>query len=417
MKYVKIAIAVVLFLGAAAITVRGLKDQPPPAVEVQLAKVKKGNIVRTVAGAGKVEAATTVKISSNLSGDLLERNVKVGDRVTRGQVLGRIDAKKFVALAKQALAAESAAKADMQASQVDVDRTARELVRTQALHEKNMASQADVDTAKAASDQAQARLASARERLAQSAASYDEAQKNLAYCTLTSPIDGTVIETSREVGERVRGSDFSEDVVMTIAALSSMQVKIEVGEHEVVHLKLGQKAEISVDALEGQTYEGTVSEIAQKALVKNAGTESEVTSFPVTVALDTRPPGVLTGMNAEVRISAESRDDALIVPIQAVTVRPEKSLPDAVTAVETGTTLKAPKHTETLAKVVFVVDAQKKAHVRRVKTGISSDTEFEIVDGVQDGDQVVEGPYRTLAKELKDGDVIREQGGGAPGRS
>ncbi len=142
--------------------------------------------------------------------------------------------------------------------------------------------------------------------------------------TLTSPIDGNVIELSREVGERVRGSDFSEDVVMTIAALSAMEVKIEVGEHEVVHLKTGQPAEVTLDALEGESFQGSVVEIAQKALIKNPGTEAEVTTFPVTVALDSRPPGVLPGMSAEVRISAETHNDAVLVPIQAVTVRSEK---------------------------------------------------------------------------------------------
>ena len=122
-----------------------------------------------------------------------------------------------------------------------------------------------------------------------------DAQTNLSKTTLASPIDGTVIELTREVGERVRGSDFSEDVVMTIAALSTMEVKIEVGEHEVVHLEAGQHAELTVDALEGQTFEGSVVEIAQKAPIKNPGTESEVTTFPVTVALDTPAAGRAPG--------------------------------------------------------------------------------------------------------------------------
>ena len=112
-------------------------------------------------------------------------------------------------------------------------------------------------------------------------------------------------------------------------------------------------------------------------------------------------------MSAEVRIAAQSRPDAVLVPIQAVTVRAEKSLPDAPTAVEGGTSLTAKKRSETLAKVVFVVDGQSRAHVRRVKTGISSDTDFEIAEGLQEGEQIVEGPYRTLAKDMKDGDAIR----------
>lgn len=414
MKWWKAAIAFLLFASVVAITAGGLRNRPPPSQEVQLAKVKKGSISRVISGTGKVQAATTVKISSNLSGDLTELHVKSGDRVSKGQILARIDRRRFEAAMKQAQAGAAAARADMQVQQVEVERSNAEFGRVDALVKKGLASSAEADQLRAARDGALARLAAVSERHAQANAQRDEAAESLAKTTLYSPIDGTVIEVSREVGERVRGSDFSEDVVMTIAALAAMEVQIEVGEREVVHLKTGQQADIEVDALEGQTFEGTVVEIAQKANIKNAGTDQEVINFPVTVALATRPPGVLPGMSAEVRITAESRDDALIIPIQAVTVRAEKTLPDFKPEVEAGTSLTAKKRAETLAKVVFVVDGEKKAKVRRVKTGISSDTEFEVLEGLVEGDQVVEGPYRTLAKELKDGDTIRELGGGGP---
>ncbi len=409
MTWWKSAIAVVLFLGIAAITVGGLRQRPPPSVEVQFATAKKGNISRTITGAGKVEAVTTVKISSNLSGDLIQLLIKDGDRVTKGQILGQIDRKRFEAASKQALAAQSATRADAQVTQVEVERSTADYARVEGLVKKGLASSAELDKVKADRDGAIARLASARERHAQAAAAYEEAQTNLSKTTLISPIDGNVIEKNREVGERVRGSDFSEDVVMTLAALNSMEVKIEVGEHEVVYLKQGQKADISVDALEGQTFEGVVTEIAQKALIKNPGTEQEVTTFPIKVALTTRPPGVMPGMSAEVRIAAEMRNDAIVVPIQAVTVRSDKNLGDIPAPIEgTTTRLSAKKRTETLAKVVFVVDGEGKARPRRVRTGIASDTEMEIVEGLQEGDKIVEGPYRTLSKDLKEGDRVEE---------
>ncbi|QRN93409.1 efflux RND transporter periplasmic adaptor subunit [Archangium violaceum] len=414
MKWWKAAIAGGLFLGGAAITAGGLKDRPPPMVEAQVTKARKGSITRTITGAGKVQATTTVKISSSLSGDLMELLVKEGDRVTKGQVLGRIDRKRYEATVKQALAAQNAARSDMQVAQVEADRTTAELARVEELGKKGLASAAEVEQARAARDSAVARVSAAHQRLAQSSAVYDEAQTSLSKTTMLSPIDGNVIELSREVGERVRGSDLSEDVVMTIAALNIMEVKFEVGEHEVVHLKPGQPAEISVDALEGESYQGSVVEIAQKALIKNPGTEAEVTTFPVTVALNSRPPRVLPGMSAEVRISAETRDDTVLVPIQSVTVRPEKSLPDYKPAVEGGG-LSVARRAETLAKVVFVVDADNKVQVRRVRTGIASDTDLEILEGIQPEDKVVEGPYRTLSKELKHGDAIREPQQGGPG--
>lgn len=408
MTWWKGLIAAVLLLAVVGITVAGLRDRPPPATEVQVAKVRKGTISRVIIGAGKVEAATTVKISSNLSGDLVERPVELGDKVKKGQTLGRIDPRPFVAAAKQAQAAVSGARADVVTAQVEVDRTKLELGRVQGLASRGMASGAEVDKARSDHDSALARFSSSQQKYAGQLAVYEQAQTNLSRTTLASPIEGTVIELTREIGERVRGSDFSEDTVMTVAALNAMEVKIEVGEHEVVHLRNGQRAELSVDALEGQSFEGSVVEIAQKATIKNPGTESEVTTFPVKVALETRPPGVLPGMSSEVRITAETHDGALIVPIQAVTVRPDKSLPDSQPAGEVGTSLASRKHGETLAKIVFVVDAQNKAHARRVRTGIASDTDLEVLEGLKEGERVVEGPFRTVSKELKDGDPLKE---------
>lgn len=404
----------VLVAGVAAITAQGVRERPPPATEVQLTKAKKGPITRTVAGAGKVQAATTVKSSSSLSGDLIELNVKEGDQVTKGQVLGRIDRRRFEATVKQAQAAASAARGDIAAAQVDVARAEAEYGRVSGLVQKGLASQSELDKLTADRDGARARVLALQDRAAQAFARLDEAQNELLKTTLISPIDGTVIERSREIGERVRGSDFNEDVVMTIAALAAMEVKIEVGEHEVVHLRNGQKADVKVDALENQSFEGEVVEIAQKALIRNQGSEQETTNFPVTVALMVRPPGVLPGMSAEVRVKTDSRDSALTVPLQAVTVRPAKLLQDLHVDVEQGS-IAAPRTTEQFAKVVFVVDAERKVHLRRVHTGISSDTDVEVLDGLAEGDELVEGPYRTLAKDLKDGDRVelpKGQGGG-----
>ena len=417
MTWWKILIAALIVAAVGGITFAGLREKPPPATEVQFGKVKKGPITRTVTGAGKVEAATTVKISSNLSGDLTELPVKVGDTVKKGQVLAKLDKRRVEANVRQASASWSAAKSEMATVQVEIDRLTRELSRVSGLVEKGLASKAEEERANSDLASAKSRLASQADRAAQAAAVMEEAANNLAKTTLFSPIDGNVIEVTREVGERVRGSDFNEDVVMTLAALHAMEVKIEVGEHEVVHLMLGQKSDIKIDAFEGQTFEGTVVEIAQKALIRNPGTEQETTSFPVTVALVAKPDRVLPGMSAEVKVTAEERDSTLIVPVQAVTVRPEKSLSDTAANVE-GNKLAAPKKGETFAKVVFVVDADKKVHARRVKTGISSDTDIEILEGLAEGDEIIEGPYRTLAKDLKEGDLVEEQsaGGGKGGK-
>src|SRR5215471_14047498 len=179
MTWWKGLIAGVLLLAVVGITVAGLRDRPPPATEVQMAKVKKGTISRVIIGAGKVEASTTVKISSNLSGDLVERPVELGDKVKKGQVLGRIDPRPFVAAAKQAQASVSAARADVATAQVEVDRNRLELERVQGLAKRGMASGAEVDKAKADYNGAAARVGAAQQRYAGQVAALDQAQTNL----------------------------------------------------------------------------------------------------------------------------------------------------------------------------------------------------------------------------------------------
>lgn len=417
MTWWKGLIAAAITLSLVAVTVAGIRERPPPPTEVQKGQAKRGPITRTVTGAGKVQAATTVKISSNLSGDLIELGVKEGDRVTKGQVLGRLDRRRYEAGTKQAQSAVNASKSDVATAQVEVDRLTRELARVEALVEKGMASKAEFEKGQSDLQAAKARVTAFQDRSAQASAVLDESLNNLSKTVLLSPIDGTVIELTREVGERVRGSDFNEDVVMTLAALALMEVKIEVGEHEVVHLKQGQKSEIKVDALEGQTFEGAVVEIAQKALIRNPGTEQETTSFPVTVALTVRPLGVMPGMSAEVKIVADHRESAVVVPVQAVTVRPESMLQDnKPDSIEGGKQIVAAAKGEQFAKVVFVVGDDNKVQMRRVRTGIASDTDIEVIEGLKEGEHIVEGPYRTLAKDLKDGDLIEESKGGKGGR-
>jgi HlyD family secretion protein len=416
MSWWRALLALVFVGGLVAITVAGLKERPPPPVEVQVGSAKRAPITRTVTGAGKVQPATTVKISSSLSGDLVELNVKEGDQVTRGQVLGRLDRRRFEANVRQSQAAQNAAKSDVATAMVEVDRTSREYERVQGLALKGLSSQAEVESAQSALAGANARVTALKDRVNQQQAVLDEAQNNLQKTTLVSPIDGTVIECNREVGERVRGSDFNEDVVMSLAALASMEVKFEVGEHEVVHLAIGQKAEVKVDALDAQRFDGTVTEIAQKALIRAQGTEQETTSFPITVALTSRPPGVMPGMSAEVRITAEQRESAIIVPVQAVTVRPESSLAASAVQVEGKPMQPKGRAGEKFAKVVFVVGPDQKVSLRRVRTGIASDTDIEVLEGLAEGEKVVEGPYRTLAKDLKDGDTIEEKRQGEGGR-
>jgi HlyD family secretion protein len=362
-----------------------------------------------------------VKLSSNITGDLLELDVKEGDRVRKGQVLGRIDARRYAAQVSQQEAARSSAVADQQTQRVQVTQLEQELARVERLAATGNASPAEVEKARSELAGGRARVDAAAGRLAQADASLRAARHYFSLTTLTAPIDGVVTTREKQVGERVRGSDFSEDVILVISTLSQMEVKVEVGEQEVVYVKEGDTAEIEIDAFPERKFPAAVVEVARNATVKNQGTEGEVTTFFVRLALTEAVPDALPGMSAQARIATDTRDQAVAVPIQAVTVRPEREVvPGGPPASERPLPQpppapgKKPKR-EPLQKVVFVIQ-DGVARIRPVETGLASDTEIEITSGLSEGEKVVEGPYRILSRDLADGKPVTEEAAAGKGR-
>jgi len=416
MSWPKRLFALLFVLAIAGVVAASLKGKEEPPITVQAASARKGAITRIVTGGGKLEAATEVKLSSNITGDLVELSIREGDRVTRGQVLGRIDARRYSAQLAQAEGARNSAAADLQVARVRADSLAAELKRVAALAATQNASAAELDRSQADLDGARAQAGAAEQRLAQADAALREARHQFSLTTITSPMDGIVTQRLKQVGERVRGSDFSEDVLMVISTLSKMEVKVEVGEHEVVYVKEGDPAEVEIDALPEKKFKAQVVEVARNATVKNAGTEQEVTTFIVRMALTEPVPGALPGMSAQASVSTDTRQDAVVVPIQAVTVRQEKDLkpgtPQEAPAAPPPPGKKAKK--EAMRKVVFVM-ADGEAHVRAVETGLASDSEIEIVSGLKAGEKVIEGPYKILSRELSDGKKVKEEEAKKPG--
>lgn len=424
------AVAVVL-VGFA--TVQGLRPKPPPPVEVTTSVAKKGTVTRLVTAAGHLQARETVKVSSNVTGDLLSLSVAEGDKVRRGQVLGQIDKRLYETQVAQFRGALASAKANIEQIVVAIDQDKRDLARMKKLTDERLASTSDLEKAQTLLKTDEGRLAAQRELVAQNVGQLDTALYNLSRATLTAPIDGTVLELSHKVGERIRGSDFSEDVVMLMGGLSDMEVKAEVGEHEVVGIHTGDEATIEVDAIPDRQFKGHVVAVGKNAQIKNPGTDAEVTTFFVRVALDNPPPDALPGMSSAVSIATATHDNVVMVPIQSVTSREAKKkeqkaapregeikVADATTASTTtaaGTNgngngdppTKAATGKPKPVKVVFVVDKDGVAQMREVHTGIASRTDVEVLDGVNEGETVVDGPYRTLARELQEGQKVKPQ--------
>jgi len=418
MSWPRRIVAILFVLAVLGIVVASLRPRATPPVPVQIATARTGAITRKVTAAGKLQAATTVKVSSNISGDLLELPVKEGDRVAKGQLLARIESRRYAAQVKQQEALRASALAELAAERVVTERMEQDLGRAEQLARGGNASQAEVDRARADLRVERAKADPAQERIAQAEASLADARHLLGFATIYAPIDGIVVTRAKQVGERVRGSDFSEDPIVTIATLSSMEVKVEVGEHEVVYLHEGDKAEVEIDAFPDRKFPAQVIEVAKNANVKNAGTEAEVTTFTVRLALTGQSFGGLPGMSGQATISTDTHQNAIVVPIQAVTVRSLRELakkgagagPGALPSAPTAGALAKPGQPakkDPMRKIVFVVE-DGVAMVRPVETGLASEDEIEIVTGIKDGERLVEGPYRALSRDLKDGKPVRQ---------
>jgi HlyD family secretion protein len=410
MGWGKRSVAIAFALAVVALVVLSLRPRPPPPIGVQTTAARRSPITRKVVGAGKLQAATQVKLSSNVSGDLLELPVKEGDRVVKGQLIGRIDARRYVAQVRQQEANRATAAADHATAMVNVTRLQAELERVRRLAAGGNASAAELDKAVQELRAEQSRAVAAKERMAQADAQLAEARQLLSYTTLLSPIDGVVTSRQKQVGERVRGGELQEDPIVIIATLSNMEVKVEVGEHEVVYLREGDPAEVEIDAIPDKRWPAAVVEIAKNANVRNPNTEQEVTTFPVRLALTVPVPGALPGMSAQASIATETHADAVVVPLQAVTVRTEKELRDGPSARAPEAPplpgAAQPKRRESARKVVFVVE-KGVARLRPVETGLVGESDIEILEGLKEGETVVEGPYKVLARELAEGKTVR----------
>jgi HlyD family secretion protein len=394
------------------VAMSALKPHPTPPTKVQTAKAEKTSITRTVTAAGKLEPVHKVNVSSNITGTLIDLKVGIGSVVKKGEYLGQIDTSRYKAQLDQQSAQTQAAVSDVQRAQANLARLREDAERLKKLFDSGAGNAQDVAQAQAQIRIAEAELASANSRAQAVRGQLNEAQKTMDWATLIAPVDGTVLATNHVVGERIRGSDFAEDVVLVLGSLDEMEVRIEVGEHDVVYIKRHQLATIEVDALPDMPLQGEVIDSGRDAIVKNAGTDNEVTTFPVWVTLKSPPPTALAGMSAQVSIATETRKDVVAIPIQAVTVRaaPAATAPPSETTVSSpapsapSTPVGSPK--SKLEKVVFVVK-DGEVHKRKVTTGLSSESLVEITDGLVPGEEIVEGPYRILARQLDEGTHVQ----------
>ena len=410
---VKRIVIIVSVVGTLA-TVLGLNLGPKEKVKllVELEAAKLEPITQVVTASGKIRPETQVKVSADVGGYIRKLTVDDGEQVEKGQLLVEVDPEIYRAQVMAALAAEKTAQARVKLAEASLIRAKGEARRVRGLYKKDLTSAANLEKAQADLAIAQAEVDAAAGQLLQAQATLSRARKDLAKCTIMAPMSGTVIELLKELGERVSGGDFREDIIMTVADLSRMEVEVEVGERDVVLIHEKDPVEIEVDAYPGEKIPGTVSEIANAGVTRNQWTESEVTNFRVVVLVGESEKVLRPQMSATVSIKTAHKDNTLTVPIQSVTLRrpaefkegkpkPEGPRPPA--------SAKKPGFGGQPVEVVFVVE-DGRALAREVKTGLSSDTRIEILEGIEEGTKVVSGPFRALSKDLKHKDEVRTDG-------
>jgi len=379
-------------------------------VKVQTAKVTKGSIIAKVSGSAKIQPEVQIKISSKVSGQIMRLGVKEGDYVHRGDFLVQLDPEFYAAAKEQAQSTFDYAKAGYRKALNDYERS-------QKLFTDNLLSAAELDLTKSTYEQASASMAQAK-------AALDQAKDNLAKTTIVSPMDGTVSQLNKKEGEMAMGSQFTLDVIMVVADLTKMLAETEIDENDVVSVAVGDTAEIAVDAYTDSIFTGVVKEIANTGTTLGEGTQEEVTNFMVKVSMLEMPEAIRPSMSATVDILTDINHEALKIPIQCVTMRApkveepkskEKDEDDSeasdAEATEnseedtTGANEEMPPQNTKPVKVVFVVE-EGIAHQVEVEMGITSDTEWEVEGGLEEGQEVVSGSYRILSKQLKDGDEV-----------
>ncbi len=386
-----------LLIVLVALVIMGSKKEP--VVNVQVEKAQKRTVTQTVTATGKIQPEVQVVITPEVSGEITALPVKEGSKVKNGDLLMKIKPDIYAALRDRSAAELSSSKASL-------ERSLSEFKRANELYAKGLISKSELEQSstsyevmKAQYDQAEAAL--------------KQADENLRKTTIYSPMDGTISELKVEQGERVLGtSQFQGTNVMTVADLSKMEARVDVGENDVVLISLGDTTRIDVDAFPDRKMTGIVYQIGNSAKSKGLGTQEEVTNFEVRIRILDKDVIIRPGMSMTATIETETRKNVVTVPIQSVTTRSpnkekDKEKNETTDSDEMAANDSRIKHkTEKVKEVVFVVD-NNVAKTMEVKRGISDNDYTEIISGLDENKEIVSGSYKAINRELEDGSKVK----------
>ena len=440
-KWVLIGLGVLILLLVVGKLVKGNSNE---GIKVTAEKAQKRTITETVTASGKIYPEVEVKISPDISGEITELNVEEGDSVKKGQVLARIYADIYssqrdeaAARVAQSQATVANSQASLQALKAQLNQDKISYDRNKELYDQKVISKAELEQfeTKYATSQAQYNAAVQNIRSLQagtqsSRTSLEAANKNLGRTTLVAPMNGVISSLSVKKGERVAGNSFNVGTeMMRVANMSSMEVRVDVGENDIVKVSIGDSADVEVEAYNKRKFSGIVTQIAASTKTGTLTSTNDVTNYEVHIRLDPASYQDLTdpakpkkfpfrpGMNASADIKTKRKEGVISVPIASVAAR-VKGTDTNIEDKKKEQQKKADDNNndddnqkavsgDELEEVVFVVNADNKIQKKVVKTGIQDINYIEVISGLNEGEQIVTGPYNAISKTLKTGDKVK----------
>ncbi|MEA2235363.1 MAG: HlyD family secretion protein [Thermoanaerobaculia bacterium] len=393
----KIIIGVVVLVIAGVLTAGFVSRRGKDITPVTFGKVTRQDLTSKVSANGRIDAKRKVDLSANVMGQVVNLAVREGDVVKKDDFLLQIDQKQLAATARSADAALQAVFSDRDASKAMAVAAEQDFQRAQKNFDQKIIPRADLDRAQSSRDSARANVMALEQRISQARENLNAARDTLSKTTMRAPMAGIVTALPVEEGEvAVIGTmNNAGTVLMTIADMSVVEAVMEVDETDIPAVKVGQRATVTIDAYPNKTFPGLVTEVASSPIKRNGisgGGTTEAVNFEVKIQVENPPPGVRPGFSASADIITGTRPKALAIPIQALVVR-EKP----------GSGTGKPQDEEGL----FVV-SNGAVKFEKVITGLSGDSQIEIVSGAKEGSQIVTGPFRAL-REIKDGSKVKEQ--------
>ena len=392
----------ILLIGTLGIVLFYKDRSKEEGITVLSGKSTLGDITRVVTATGKIFPEIEVRISSEVAGEIIDIPVKDGMKVKKGDLLVRVNPDTLEAQVKQQEAAFNATKANAAQAKAQLLKAQLDMKRIQNLYDKGYSTEDTLDQTKTSLEIAKASHEASLFRIKQQEMQLREANDELSKASTFSPIEGTIIALNSEVGDRVVGTgQFAGTEIMKLANLNHMEVRVDVSEAEIVDVKIGNQAEIEVDALPGEKFAGIVKEIANSANTSGGGSQEQLTTFEVKVKMVNIDARYRPGMTATADIKTTTVNNVVKVPLQAVTVRKTDEVKNQL-----GNTIDSSiLSNDNLQRVVFVLK-DNKVILTPVKTGLADNRFIEIQQGLSAGQEIVTGSYGVLTRVLKNGTEV-----------